>query len=52
MDSRKYYASLIKFYTVYKLKRMAGGPARLYLLCFVYYRFRQINDNLIDAFIR
>jgi TnpA family transposase len=51
MDSRKYYASLIKFYTVYKLKRMAGGPARLYLLCFAYYRFRQINDNLIDAFI-
>ena len=24
---------------------------RLYLLCFAYYRFRQINDNLIEAFI-
>jgi len=51
MDSRKYYASLVQFYTVYKLKRMDAGPARLYLLCFAYYRFRQINDNLIEAFI-
>jgi TnpA family transposase len=51
MDSRKYYASLIKLYTVYKLKRMDPGPARLYLLCFASYRFRQINDNLIDAFL-
>src|SRR5450631_799744 len=51
MDSRKYYASLVKLYTVYKLKRMDPGPARLYLLCFAYDRFRQINDNLIEAFI-
>jgi TnpA family transposase len=51
MDSRKYYASLVKLYTIYKLKRMDPGPARLYLLCFAYDRFRQINDNLIEAFI-
>jgi hypothetical protein len=25
--------------------------ARLYLLCFAFHRFRQINDNLIEAFI-
>ena len=49
MDSRKCYASLVKLYTVYKLKRMDPGPARLYLLCFAYDRFRQINDNLIEA---
>lgn len=50
-ESGKYYASLVKFYTVYKLQRMAGDTARLYLLCFAYHRFRQINDNLIEAFI-
>jgi Domain of unknown function (DUF4158) len=50
-ESGKYYASLVKFYTVYKLQRMARATARLYLLCFAYYRFRQINDNLIEAFI-
>ncbi len=50
-ESVKYYASLVQFYTVYKLQRMAVTTTRLYLLCFAYHRFRQINDNLIDAFI-
>ena len=47
----KYYASLVQFYTVYKLQRMAVPTTRLYLLCFAYHRFRQINDNLVEAFI-
>lgn len=51
VESGKYYASLVKFYTVYKLQRMAQSATRLYLLCFAYHRFRQINDNLIEAFI-
>lgn len=50
-ESGKYYASLVKFYTVYKLQRMPKGTSRLYLLCFAFHRFRQINDNLIEAFI-
>jgi TnpA family transposase len=51
IESGKYYASLVKFYTVYKLQRMPQRTTRLYLLCFAYHRFRQINDNLIEAFI-
>ncbi|KWC13351.1 transposase, partial [Burkholderia ubonensis] len=51
-DSIRYYASLVTFYTVYKLRRMNSGIARLYLLCFAYHRFRQVNDRLIEAFIR
>jgi hypothetical protein len=50
-ESVKYYASLVQFYTVYKLQRMAVSASRLYLLCFATHRFRQINDNLIEAFI-
>lgn len=50
-ESGKYYASLVKFYTVWKLKRMALATTRLYLLCFAYHRFREINDHLIDAFL-
>ena len=50
-ESGKYYASLVKYYTHYKLQRMPRGAARLYLLCFALHRFRQINDNLIEAFI-
>jgi hypothetical protein len=30
---------------------MAVSTTRLYLLCFAFHRFRQINDNLIDALI-
>jgi TnpA family transposase len=50
-DSVRYYASLVEFYTVYKLQRMAAPTARLYLLCFAYHRLQDINDNLIEAFI-
>ncbi len=50
-ESVKYYCSLVQFYTVYKLQRMAVPKVRLYLLCFASHRFRQINDNLIEAFI-
>lgn len=50
-ESGKYYASLVPYYTQYKLQRMPRGAARLYLLCFALHRYRQINDNLIGAFI-
>lgn len=50
-ESVKYYASLVQFYTVYKLQRMSAATIRLYLLCFAYHRFRQINDSLTEAFI-
>jgi TnpA family transposase len=50
-ESIKYYSSLVQFYTVYKLQRMAKPTARLYLLCFAYHRFRQINDHLVEAFL-
>ena len=50
-DSIRYYASLVTFYTVYKLRRMSPGITRLYLLCFACHRFRQVNDRLIEAFI-
>lgn len=50
-ENIKYYASLVEYYTVYKLNRMSPDTANLYLLCFVFNRFQKINDNLVDAFI-
>src|SRR6266446_776890 len=50
-ESVKYYASLVQFYTVYTLQRMARPIARLSLFCFAFHRFRQINDTLTEAFI-
>jgi len=45
-----YYASLIHYYTVFDLRRMKVGQSYLYLLCYSLQRYRQLNDNLVDAF--
>lgn len=50
-ESIKYYASLVDYYSVYKLKRFSEWLVYLYLLCFIYHRFQQVNDNLINTLI-
>jgi TnpA family transposase len=49
-ESVRYYASLVEYYTVYKLKRMDREAVQLYLLCFVHDRYQRLNDNLLGAF--
>ena len=49
-ESVRYCASLVEFYTVYKLKRMDREAGHLYLLCFVHDRYQRLNDNLLGAF--
>ena len=44
------YADLALVYTIYDLRRMRPAQAYLYLLCYAWQRFRQISDNLVDAF--
>lgn len=46
-----YYASLIHYYSIHELrKRLAPSQTYLYLLCYIWLRYQQCNDNLIDAF--
>ncbi len=45
-----YYASLANFYTVYDLRRLKSGQTNLYLLCYAWQRYRQITDNVVEAF--
>jgi hypothetical protein len=45
-----HYANLINYYTIYDLKRFDAEQTYLYLLCYVFKRFQQINDNLVEAF--
>jgi len=45
-----YYASLANYYTVYDLRRMNPGQSYLYLLCYAWQRYRQLTDNLVQAF--
>lgn len=49
-ESVRFYASLVDYYTVFKLKRMNRSMTRLYLLCFVRDRYQRLNDHLISAF--
>jgi len=46
-----YYASLVDYYSVDKLQALAYEKVRLYLLCYTFYRFQKINDNLVNSFI-
>lgn len=47
----EYYASLVKHKSVYKLKRHADSQTILYLVCYLFFRYRETNDNLVSAFI-
>lgn len=46
----EYYASLVHYYTIYDLRRMKPEQSYLYLLCYAWLRYRQLTDNLADAF--
>ena len=50
-ETIKYYASLTNYYSVYKLGRFKPEITQLYLLCFVYHRYRRLNDNLIGSLL-
>jgi len=45
-----YYANLANFYTIYDLRRLKFGQANLYLLCYAWQRYRQLTDNIVEAF--
>jgi Domain of unknown function (DUF4158) len=48
-ESLNYYASLVSYYSVYKLKRLPAWTVYLYLLCFVVHRYRRLHDHLITS---
>jgi TnpA family transposase len=50
-ESIKYYASLVGYYSVQKLKQLNKWLTYLYLLCFIYHRYQRLNDNLINCLI-
>lgn len=50
-ESIKYYASLVGYYSVYKLRRFEQSTTFIYLLCFVHHRYQQMHDNLVNCLI-
>jgi len=47
----RYYASLVTFYTVSRLKRLDPWTVYLYLLCFASHRYQRLHDHLLTCFI-
>ena len=50
-ENIKYDASLVTYYSVFRLKQLDEGIVHLYLLCFVYHRYQKLHDNLLTALI-
>ncbi len=50
-ESIKYYASLVTYYSVYRLKRFDAWIVYVYLLCFVHHRYQRHHDNLLVSLI-
>jgi hypothetical protein len=50
-ESIKYYASLVNYYSVFRLHQLDEFLVYVYLLCFVYHRYQKLHDNLILSLI-
>jgi TnpA family transposase len=50
-ESIKYYASLVTYYSVFRLKQLDEWIVHLYLLCFVFHRYQKLHDNLLNSLI-
>jgi len=50
-ESIKYYASLVTYYTVFRLRQLNEWIVYVYLLCFIYHRYQKLHDNLINCLI-
>jgi TnpA family transposase len=50
-QSIAYYASLVSYYRVDKLKRFDSWTTYLYLLCFILRRYQHLQDNLINCLL-
>jgi len=50
-QNQLYYASLANFYTIHDLRHLKVELTHLYLLCYAWLRYRQLNDNLVEAVV-
>jgi hypothetical protein len=46
----KYYASIVQHQSVYKIRRQPEWQGLLYLVCYLFFRYRETNDNLVTCF--
>ena len=46
-----YYASLVDYYSVHRLRQLVEPVVYVYLLCFIQHRYQKLHDNLIQSLI-
>ncbi|HAV0157147.1 TPA: Tn3 family transposase [Salmonella enterica] len=44
-----YFASLVNFYTIHDLRNLRTEQTWLYMMCYIWLRYRQLSDNLTSA---
>jgi len=47
----KYYASLARYYSLFRLRQLDTHTAYLYLLCFAFHRYQRVHDHLLTCFL-
>lgn len=50
-ESIKHYASLVVYYTIFRLSRLDENLVDVYLLSFIHHRYQKLHDNLINCFL-
>jgi len=50
-ENIRYYASLVDYYSVYRLRQLTEPVVHVYLLCFIQHRYQKLHDNLIQSLI-
>jgi len=45
-----HYAELVNYYTIFELRRFKPERLYLYILCYIWQRYMQLTDNLVEAF--
>lgn len=51
MHNIDHYVNLANHYTIRDLRELKYNQNYLYILCYIFKRYQQLNDNLIEAFI-
>ncbi len=47
----KYYASLVSYYSSFRLRQLGTHTAYLYMLCFAVHRYQRVHDHLLTCFL-
>lgn len=50
LGNLSYYASIIQHQSIYKVRRHPEWQGVLYLVCYLFFRYRETNDKLVTAF--